>query len=1220
MSRLSLYFLGSFQVILDGKPVSTFRSDKVRALLAYLASESDRSHLREALAGVLWPDMPIQVARKNLRLSLHRLRQPLDDLESEPALVQITRETVQFNMTGSWLDVNAFTEIFKGVESHQHHNLETCSSCVSRLEEAVELYRGDFLQGFYLEENLAFSEWVLLKRETLHRRTLWALHYLTAYYQLRGEYGRALNYAWRQLELEPWREEAHRQVMEILARRGERSAALAQYEVCCRILAEELGAEPTEETTTLYGRIRAVVTGRHNLPGQPTSFVGREEELAEAVRLLENPECRLLTIVGPGGIGKTRLALEAAAAKVDSFLEGVYFVPLAPVDSVAFLVSAIADTLRFSFSGSQNPQLQLLNYLHEKELLLILDNFEHLLEGIGLLAEILKKSPKVKLLATSRERLNLSWEWCFEIGGLKVPTGEATNGYEPEDYSAVQLFQQAAKRVRKRFSFTDRDKLAAVRICQLVEGMPLGIELAAAWVGTYTCEEIAHEMARNLSFLETSLQDIPERHRSLRATFEHSWNLLTPSEQQIFVKLSVFHRGFQHAAAEKIAGASRFALKSLVDKSLLRFVPPGRYEIHELLRQYAVEWLAGVPELWASVRDQHCRYYVNFLQNWAAALSGAGAAEAQAAIKAEIENVRAAWDWGVRQKKLEEIEQSLDSLAHYYLLAGPFQEGEMLIRTAVDRVRELVDNLDTLKRDEQMLLSRLLIEQARFLNRQSIYDQSITTVQEAIDLAQTIQEAGIEAAGYLQWGQALLSLGKYDAARLRLEQALALSRDESIRQVEVDTLHSLGVACFEQGRYPDAKNYYKQALEIYRAIGDSRGEAGSLRSLGLVSWFQGSDSKARDYLEHALAIFREIGDRHGTALQLHNLGRVSLEQGNYPQAGEYFDQALRIFHEIGGRQSASWALLNLGRASLYQGDYPQAKEFCDQALRIFREISARQGEGLALLNLGGIFCQQGDYAEAGVLLNKALLICREIGDRQSESWTLSYLADLAIAQGDHSGARAYQEQTLYISREIGDRAGEGWGLANLGLLFHQLGDDKTALEFSRQAQLIGQELCHYPLQATTFIHLGHALAALGSMFQAAESYQESVALHRQLGQPHLAMDGLAGQARVSLAQGKLAEALAQVEEILNHLNVEHSSSAGSGNHLDGTDEPFRIYLTCYRVLVANQDPRASVIMNIAYDLLQERAGKITDTELRRSFLENVAAHREILTAWSEIPS
>ncbi|RME44821.1 MAG: SARP family transcriptional regulator, partial [Chloroflexi bacterium] len=350
MRQLSLYLLGPYHVILDGAPVTEFRSDKVRALLAYLAVEADRPHRRDALAGLLWPDVPDRTARKNLRLTLHRLRDALDDLETESAYFRITRETIQVRPAAIWVDAVAFAGLIAACQNHDHRHVETCAACAERLAEAAALYRGDFLQGFFLDDCLAFSEWVLLKREALHRQALPALSHLAEYHRRRGEMKQAQVYATRQLELEPWREEAHRQLMDILARSGEVCAALAQFETCRRVLAVELDIEPDDETVRLYQRIRAT-RGRphHNLPPQVTPFVGRDDELARIAELLADPDCRLLTIVGPGGIGKSRLAVQAAQMLADEharrFLEGVAYVPLAGVESPAVLPSAIAEAL-----------------------------------------------------------------------------------------------------------------------------------------------------------------------------------------------------------------------------------------------------------------------------------------------------------------------------------------------------------------------------------------------------------------------------------------------------------------------------------------------------------------------------------------------------------------------------------------------------------------------------------------------------------------------------------------------------------------------------------------------------------------------------------------------------------------------------------------------------------------------------------------------------------
>ena len=328
MVHLSLSFLGPFQVTLDGVPVTKFATDHTRALLSYLAVESRRPHRREALADLLWPDRPEQAARHNLRQALSNIRRVIGDRDASPAFLLITRQTVQFNQASDyWLDVTAFTTLLETCKTHLHRRLEVCRPCMQRLEQTAELYRGNFLEGFTLVDSRPFEEWVLTQQEWLHHQVMTVFRHLARYHEQLGEYELAQRYTMRQLELEPWREEAHRRLMRLLAFDGQRSAALAQYETCRRMLAEELGVEPAEETTTLFAQIEAGELSHlgptippHNLPAQLTSFVGREAELALITERLGNPNYRLVTLVGPGGVGKTRLALKAAAQQTGLFL------------------------------------------------------------------------------------------------------------------------------------------------------------------------------------------------------------------------------------------------------------------------------------------------------------------------------------------------------------------------------------------------------------------------------------------------------------------------------------------------------------------------------------------------------------------------------------------------------------------------------------------------------------------------------------------------------------------------------------------------------------------------------------------------------------------------------------------------------------------------------------------------------------------------------------
>ena len=344
----------------------------------------------------------------------------------------------------------------------------------------------------------------------------------------------------------------------------------------------------------------------HSLPLMLTPFVGREKEFVEIARLLDDPACRLLTLTGPGGIGKTRLALEVARRL--TFPEGVYFVPLQPLDSPDIIISTIADALKFPFYSDQDVKTQLLSYLREKRLLLVMDNFEHLLDGAILLPEILDNTTNIKLLITTRERLHLREEWVFDVGGLAFPESDPTT--KREEYSAVQLFVQHARRAG--YIPQQVDTPVIVQICQLVEGIPLAVELAAAWTHAISCADIAREITHSLDILTTALRNIPEKHRSMRAAFEQSWKLLPADEQMVFSQLSVFRGGFRREAAEAITSASLMTLAALVDKSLLRTNGNGRYDMHDLLRQYGDEQLqaSGTAN---SVRDTHSQYYLELL-------------------------------------------------------------------------------------------------------------------------------------------------------------------------------------------------------------------------------------------------------------------------------------------------------------------------------------------------------------------------------------------------------------------------------------------------------------------------------------------------------------------------------------------------------------------------------------------------------------------------------
>ncbi|MBK7895517.1 MAG: hypothetical protein IPJ90_11700 [Anaerolineaceae bacterium] len=668
---LEIRLFGGVAIRRGDAPISGFVSSKAPALLAYLAVTA-RPHQRDALAALLWGEMSDADAKNNLRQTLSNLRKLL-----EPYLL-ITRDAVQFDTAVPHsLDVAQF-------ENQLHRARSAAPPARSAaLQQAADLYRGDFLAGFYVRDAPEFEEWMLAQRARYRELALHTLHALAEHHLSRGEYGRAIDCATRLLALDAWREEAHRQLMTALARSGQRRAALAQYETCRRLLETELGSEPSAETTALFARIQAAGDASpHNLPPQPTPFVGRTEELAQISACLQNPDCRLLTIVGVGGMGKTRLALQGAeqAHRRRLFLHGVFFVPLVGVDSRTLLVTAVAIACGLQFSGSQNPTAQLLAFLRDRELLLVLDNFEHLLDEAIWLVQLLQQAPGIKLLLTSREPLHVQWETTLVLDGLALPPSAASPAAAAQ-YSAVQLFASRAHAAQPGFDLTAETLAPVTQVCRLVDGMPLALELAAASLRHYTCAELAAALSFNVDVLAASYRDMPPRHRSLRAVFAHAWGLLNPAEQALFAALSVFTGSFDLAAAETVCAASRPLLAALVDKSLLRHTA-GRYQLHNLLRHYAAQ---AVPESQQqALRQRHAAFYTERLRQQENTLFTPAESQTFQAIQSDLENIRAAWSWVRINEDLYLMQAGLSTLRSFYNVQSRFVEGaEWLAETAV---------------------------------------------------------------------------------------------------------------------------------------------------------------------------------------------------------------------------------------------------------------------------------------------------------------------------------------------------------------------------------------------------------------------------------------------------------------------------------------------------------------------------------------------------------
>jgi predicted ATPase/class 3 adenylate cyclase len=1244
MSHLALSLLGPSRIECDGKPIE-IRRRKAMALLVYL-SVTGRSHSRDALATLFWPEQDQSQARVSLRRALaalrKALRQPFDkaqDAALGEGWLDVDRETVGLNRDAEvWLDVDEFRDRLAECRTHGHPQDQVCPACLPLLTEAAALYRDDFLTGFTLRDSPGFDEWQFFQTEGLRDELASALERLAQGYSGQGEFERAIAYARRWLALDPLREAAHRCLMRLYAWSGQRAAALRQYGECERILREELGVPPGEETTQVYEGIKsekprvveqftgtvtflftdiegstelwgrypeamqtalarhdaflrreiaahggyivkftgdgfhaafatasdalaaalaaqralhaqawgdAVIKvrmglhsgateeragdyfgpatnraarlmsaghggqillslatqqlvrdelpaqvelrdlGKHrlkdlirpehifqvvapdlpadfpplktldyrpnNLPIQPTFFVGREAMLAEIEDRLQDPACRLLTLVGPGGSGKTRLALEAAAAQLDNYAHGVFFVPLAPLQSVEAVVPTVAEALGLRFYEGGEPQKQLLDYLRQKSMLLILDNFEHLLDGMDLVADILKTAPDVRILTTSRARLNVQGEYLCPVAGMDFPAREITEdatlrrAQDVAQYCAVKLFLTSARRAQPGFELTADNLTDVVRICRLVQGMPLGILLAAAWVGMLTPAEIAAEISQSLDFLETDWRDAPERQRSIRAAFDHSWHLLTEQEREVFQGLSVFRGGFTRQAARQVTGASLRELMTLVNKSLLHRTPTplaglgtgGRYEMHELLRQYAAGKLDGVPAASQAVHDRHCAYYAAALQQWEADLQGPRQQVAMAEMDVDTENARVAWNWAVEQGQVERVDQALVGLCRFYAWRGRFQEGEVACQMAASMLagEKLAATASgegpvlsssaslTVNSVEGLRVLAQVLSIRAFFNRRlghtelarQLLGQSLALLERSELDDQSVRLA--KAFALLEMGDVVVNSDREEARRL-YEQGLTLFRGLGDRYGAAKALYALGEVAWHLGAYDEAQQWHEESLAIRQALGDQRGIANSLRGLSAIAVWQGQLEEGEHLIRQSIAIHREIGDRVGIADGLRDLGLTLNFLGQYAETHTPVEESIALYRDLGFRDGLAWAHSVLGWAKWHLGQYEQARAQAQMCLTLSREAGYRLGSAVGLGVLGGVALTEGKYAEARQLLQESVAVNQEIGQREALGWNLAGLGGAALGLGNVPQARQHFCQALQTATEI----------------------------------------------------------------------------------------------------------------------------------------------------------------------------------------------------------
>lgn len=1070
MTDLRLQFFGPPRIERDGAAVGTDRRKAV-ALLAYLAVTAV-PHSRESLAARFWPESDQSSALAYLRRALWEINQMLG-----PGCVAADRDQIAFTPTADcWLDVAEFRHL-------------TAVGAIAALAEAVALYEGDFLAGFTLRDAPEFDAWQYETAETLRGGLARTLQMLARYHGEQGEGETAVAYARRWLSLDPLDEVPHRQLMRLYAGMGQRGAALRQYEQCVALLDEELGAKPVPETVALYEAIRAgeltappapvmmpptmdvaVTAVCHNLPAQLTPFVGRTQELSEIHRLLAAADCRLLTLLGPGGSGKSRLALQLATQFVEQeperFADGVYFVPLAPLSSPEQIPAALASATQFAAHRDEQPlRQQIIEFLRFKQVLLVLDNYEHLLAGDGppLVAEMLAAAPRLKLLTTSRLRLNVQGEQLYPVPGMRLPDmATAVAWQQPADaegYSAIQLFAQSARRVAPDFRLAADNLLDVTRICRLVDGLPLGIELAAGWLALLSPAEIAEEIARSLDFLETEQRDVPERQRSLRSVFNYTWDLLSETERRIFAQLSIFSGGFSREAAQAVAGAGLRDLMGLVTKSLLWRGENGRYQIHELLRQYAHERLAADPTLAAQTHDRFIAYFTEFLQTQGVQLKGAGQEAAIALLEADEENCRLAWQWAAQQGDFARVLAGLEGLILFYVsrslysgLVSLLREGLTAVETAVAHTpdhplaRHALAALlaarawivaDDISGQEPREMARramqFVVQEGLQGEIGSLFALLAMSYTWHVDIGEGLnhfrhglrlsRERGdpFTIALFLDTLGGALSTFDADEARQCLSEAIAITRDLGCTLLLARNLQTLARIEAINRQYEKAFRLLEECQEIYLRLNVGRGAAHVRYDMADISISNGQFREALDWYESAKTLFAQVGDRQAVAHTQSWQSIVAVRLGDFALAEHWRETSHTTLTQILDEGGLAWSLWEWGELRRLQGQTDAARDLYERSLVRFQQHGISLGLVYYHRGLGDLALMRRDWPAASAHYDQALEALRDTYHPWGQGYVFTHYGLVHIAQGDLAAARqAYREAVHYVM-VLGDK-------------------------------------------------------------------------------------------------------------------------------------------------------------------------------------------------------
>ena len=783
---------------------------------------------------------------------------------------------------------------------------------------------------------------------------------------------------------------------------------------------------------------------RHNLPPQPTALIGREREIAELLRYLDNPECRLLTLVGPGGIGKTRLALAVAEHKLVDCTDGVFFIELTSVSSPTSLPIKVASSIGYDFHpGPETPHQQVAHYLHEKRMLLVLDSVEHLIDGVALVDEMLASAPNLKIIVTSRTPLETEWEWIYEVQGLATPEDEHAG--DADQYSAIQLFVERAQRTT---SLTDLQSILSsiVRICRKVDGMPLGIELAASWLRAVPIQDLEKELLH----LETRQRNVPVRHRSLGALLDHTWQLLSAEEQDAFMRLSVFQGGFTLAAVENIIADPLITISALVNWSLIRFENrTGRYVCHRLLEQYAESKLAAHPVIQNQLRELHCAYYVSFLKQRFIPLRDQGQLAILGEIEAEIENIRLAWQWALERNNLDALKTLCPPLASFFLLKSWYEE-------AIETFQIALTFLKSLPETPERVALELVLQMSLAIPLQVIRGFTDNEVGRAFEQA---KDLALQTGNMPQLFWALAGLVSFYGNRAEWKTALDMTdqlytlaerlADKSLIAIAHSSKHFIHVF---RGEFIEAQTHADHVIHWYNpqqhhAFASSLGmdpAVTALCHLAWALWALGYPDQGLAQIRSAIDLAEELCHPYSMMFALAYAVIQHTLRGEPSEILDYLDKLTSLSTEHRFKHFLVSMSIFRGSALILQGQFNEGISQINQDLDAFRANDMGHAIPQMLSQLAWAYGNL-DQIDTGLeIINEAIALVEQTEERNYEAEIYRIKGELLIKQNDLPAAETVLLQAISKAQRQSAKSWELRATSTLCQLWRTQGKIKTA--------------------------------------------------------------------------------------------------------------------------------------------------------------------------------